>query len=105
MTMKPITDMAEVAIDFPEKTFIGTFSQSSAYEVTAGREGVTLKLVRTAGQRRTIEISLHYHLLAEMLEEAARELGDKHLPDEVNRRVLLRAVETLRTAVAEPASS
>jgi hypothetical protein len=49
MTRKPISYAAEVVIDFPEKTFIGSFSRSGAYEVDADAEAVTLRLMRTPG--------------------------------------------------------
>ena len=99
MTLRPIPDRAEVAIDFPEKTFTGSFGGGSAYEVAADAEGVTLRLVRTRGSSRTIELHVHYHLLAEVLAETARELTEKHLPAEVPRRALHDAVEALRAAV------
>ena len=101
MTLKPITDRAEVALDFPEKSFMGSYGKSSSYEVNADVEGVTLRLVRRSGPERTIELHLHYLLLAEMLRDLARELGEKRLPDEVRRRALLDAADRLRATVAE----
>jgi hypothetical protein len=101
MTLKPITDRAEVALDFPEKSFMGSYSKSSSYEVSADAEGVTLRLVRRSGTERTIELHLHYLLLADMLADLARQLAEKHLPDETRRRAMLAAAEHLRAAVAE----
>jgi hypothetical protein len=99
MTLKPITDRAEVALDFPEKSFMGSYSHSSSYEVNADTEGVTLRLVRRSGPERTIELHLHYLLLADMLCDLARQLDEKKLPDETRRRVVLAAAEHLRAAV------
>jgi hypothetical protein len=99
MTLKPITDRAEVALDFPERSFMGSYSQSSSYEVKADAEGVTIRLVRRSGPERSIELHLHYLLLAEMLRDLARELDEKRLPDETRRRVMLAAAERLRAAV------
>jgi hypothetical protein len=99
MTLKPITDRAEVALAFPEKSFMGSFSQSSSYEVSADAEGATLRLVRRSGPERTIELHLHYLLLADILCDLAHELFGKRLPDETRRRVMLAAAEHLRAAV------
>ena len=102
--LKPISDRAEVAVDFPEKLFIGSFSQSSAFEVKADAENVMLKLVRTKGGKRAIELHLHYFLLAQVVTEMARELEEKGLPDEVHRRALRDAAGALQAAVAGPAA-
>jgi hypothetical protein len=99
MTLKPITDRAEVALDFPERSFMGSYGHSSSYEVNADPEGVTLRLVRRSGPERTIGLHLHYLLLADVLGDLARELDGKHLPDETHRRVMLAAAEQLRTAL------
>ena len=52
--MKPITDKAEVAIDFPDKAYIGAFGRHSGFEVSADAEGVTLKLSRPGDDSRTV---------------------------------------------------
>ncbi len=100
MTLKPIADRSEVALDFPERSFMGSYSQSSSYEIEADAEGVTLRLVRRKGPERTIELQLYYLLLADVLCDIARQLVEKHLPDEIRRRAMLAAAEHLRAAVA-----
>jgi hypothetical protein len=102
MTRKPISYAAEVVIDFPEKTFIGSFSRSGAYEVDADAEAVTLRLMRTRGARRSIELRLEHHLLAEMLADLAEALTAKALPAEPDRGALRRAAERLRAATSDP---
>lgn len=104
MTRKPISYAAEVTIDFPEKTFIGSFSRSAAYEVTADAGTVKLRLLRTRGPRRSIELQLEHHLLAEILADLAHELAARGLPAEPDRGVLRRAAELLRAATAALAS-
>ena len=54
MTVKPITDKAEVSIDFPDKTYVGSFTRHSGFEAEADAEGVALKLVRAGEDRRVV---------------------------------------------------
>jgi len=63
----PITDKAEVSIDFPDKFFVGSFGRGSRYDVTADAEGVHIHLDRTEGEKRHVGFHLHYYLLADML--------------------------------------
>ncbi len=67
----PITDKAEVSIDFPDKFFMGSFGRGSQYDVTADREGIHLHLDRREGEKRHVGFHVHYYLLADMLEAMA----------------------------------
>lgn len=68
----PITDKAEVSIDFPDKFFMGSFGSGSRYDVTADKEGIHLHLDRTHGEKRHVGFHIHYYLLAELLEATAK---------------------------------
>ena len=72
----PITDKAEVSIDFPDKFFMGSFGRGSRYEVTADREGIHLHLDRTHGEKRHVGFHVHYYLLAELLEATAAAVAE-----------------------------
>lgn len=100
MTMKPITDKAEVAIDFPDKAYMGSFGRASAFEVKGDAEGVSLKLVRTGEEKRVVELHLHHYLLADVLGEIARVLPEQPL-DEARRRALAEAVAALAAALPQ----
>lgn len=67
----PITDKAEVSIDFPDKFYIGSFGRGSRYDVTADAEGVHIHLDRIGGEKRHVGFHLHYPLLADMLRAMA----------------------------------
>lgn len=67
----PITDKAEVSIDFPDKFYMGSFGRGSRYDVTADKEGIHLHLDRTEGERRHVGFHVHYYLLAELLAASA----------------------------------
>ncbi|MEZ5816700.1 MAG: hypothetical protein R3D44_06435 [Hyphomicrobiaceae bacterium] len=67
----PITDKAEVSIDFPDKFYMGSFGRGSRYDVTADKEGIHLHLDRAAGEKRHVGFHVHYYLLAELLAASA----------------------------------
>jgi len=67
----PITDKAEVSIDFPDKFYMGSFGRGSRFDLTADKEGVHLHLERSEGEKRRVGFHIHYYLLADLLEAAA----------------------------------
>jgi len=67
----PITDKAEVSIDFPDKFYMGSFGRGSRFDLTAAKEGVHLHLERSEGEKRRVGFHIHYYLLADLLEAAA----------------------------------
>lgn len=67
----PITDKAEVSIDFPDKFFVGSFGRGSRYDVTADTDGVHIHLDRQDGEKRHVGFHLHYYLLADILTSMA----------------------------------
>ena len=104
--MKPITDKAEVSIDFPDKAYIGSFSRHSAFEVRADGEGIVLKLSHPGEDHRTAEVHLHYYLLADILEEASKAIAAQSALDDAHREPLLAAATNLgRVLTTNPAGS
>jgi hypothetical protein len=63
---KPIPDKAEVALEYPEKLFIGTFEHSSRFDAHLDQSGISLSLYRTGAveQRKSIRMHFHYGLFA-----------------------------------------
>jgi hypothetical protein len=100
--MKPISDKAEVALDFPDKLFMGSFSRGSGYETAVDAEGVMLKLARSGGEKRVVEMHLHYFLLADVLEDIARGIAARAPIDEPHRRRLSEAAAALAAALGPP---
>ncbi len=43
---KPITDKAEIALEYPDKLYIGTFERSSQFEAHLDPTGIALILER-----------------------------------------------------------
>jgi hypothetical protein len=46
---KPIPDKAEVALEYPDKLYIGTFERSSRFDAHLDETGISLSLNRTSG--------------------------------------------------------
>ncbi len=90
MSMHPIVDKGEVAIDFPEKYYSGGFGRDCSFEARAEDEGVLIRLVRGGSDKRAVAIHLHHFLFAGILEELARSLGER-APIDATHRELLRA--------------
>ena len=71
---KPIPDKAEVALEFPDKVYIGTFERTSRFSVHFDERGVSLHL-QGAGDsetHKTVGMHFHYALFAEILHELAK---------------------------------
>lgn len=82
MTMKPVTDEAQVAIDFPDKVYMGSFSRSSRYEVKVEDGGLFLKLTKNSQPKRSFGVHLHHYLLVDILHDWATALSsDESLTD------------------------
>jgi hypothetical protein len=103
--MKPIVDKAEVAIDFPDKFYMGAFGRDAGFDARADEEGLTLKLTRDGDDKRAVEIHLHYYLLADVLSEFAHSLHARGGIDEGHRTPLHAASTALRDALKRPAKA
>jgi hypothetical protein len=100
--MKPISDKAEVALDFPDKLYIGSFARGSGYETAVDGEGVMLKLARSGGEKRVVEMHLHYYLLADVLQDIAKGIAAREPIDAPHRIRLVEAVAALAAALGPP---
>lgn len=99
--MKPITDKAEVSIDFPDKAYIGGFTRNSEFAVSVDAEGILIKLVHPGEDRRSAEIHLHYYLLADIVAEAAKAIAQRdEAIDEDHRDRLLEAAKKFAASLA-----
>ena len=97
--MKIITDKAEVAIEFPDKAYMGTFGQTAHFEAAADATGVTLKLQRRDDQKRQLDVHLHHGLFADILEEMAGSFAAQPPIDNAHRQLLLAAARHLVDAL------
>jgi hypothetical protein len=71
---KPIPDKAEVALEYPDKLYIGTFERTARFDAHLDQTGISLSLERRGGadERKTICMHFHYGLFAEILRDLAK---------------------------------
>ena len=103
---KPIPDKAEVALEYPDKLYIGTFERSARFDAHLDKNGISLTLQRLgdAEARRSIRMHLHYGLFAEILQELAKTAAAMPLDDAEHRHALRDAAKALHDALgAKPA--
>lgn len=101
--MKPIPDKAEVALEYPDKLYIGSFESSSHYEVHWDETGVAVALHQAGGgdTHKTVRIHFRFGLMAEILAELASSAGKMPEPADAKEHLLsaaksfYRAVEAL----------
>jgi len=89
--MHPIADKAEVAIDFPDKLYMGGFGRDCAFEARVEADGVLIRLVRPGDDKRVAEIHLHHFLFANILDELANSLVAREPIDDLHREPLVTA--------------
>jgi len=88
---KPIPDKAEVALEYPDKLYIGTFEQTARFDAHLDQAGISLSLHRIGGAdvRKTIRMHFHCGLFAEILHELAKTVASLP-PGDVEHRGALR---------------
>ena len=98
---KPIPDKAEVALEYPDKLYIGTFEHSSRFDAHLDEIGISLSLYRTgeAEQRKSIRMHFHYALFAEILRDLAKTVSVMPPADVAHREALREAAEALYLAL------
>lgn len=99
---RPIPDKAEVALEFPDKLYVGTFERASRFEAHLDEAGVALTLERPGEEatRKSVHLHIHYGLLAGILRELAASVDRLPADDVVHREQLAAAVAALHAALA-----
>jgi len=103
---KPIPDKAEVALEYPDKLYIGTFERSSRFDAHVDETGISLTLSRTGdpNTQKSVHMHLHFGLFAEILHDLARTA--KAMPiDDIHRTSLAEAVAALHNVLANGAKA
>ena len=104
---KPIPDKAEVALEYPDKLYIGTFERSSRFDAHLDQTGISLSLHRTGEieLRRSIRMHFHYALFAEILQDLAKTVSKMPLADAEHRNVLREGAKALYRALGAGAGN
>jgi hypothetical protein len=100
---KPIPDKAEVAVEYPDKLYIGTFERSSRFDAHLDATGLSLTLTQSgdAEVRKSIRMHLNYQLFASILHEVAKTAADVPSNNLVCRQSLRVAAEALCQALRD----
>jgi len=97
---KPIPDKAEVAVEYPDKLYIGTFERTARFDAHLDQAGISLSLYRngSADVRKSVHMHFHYALFAEILHDLAMTAASVP-PDDPHRKVVRDAAKALFIAL------
>jgi len=104
---KPIPDKAEVALEYPDKLYIGTFEQTARFDAHLDETGISLSLHRTGAidLRKTIRMHFHYALFAEILRDLAKTVSALPPADVAHREALREGAIALYRALETGAAA
>ena len=99
---KPISDKAEVALEYPDKLYVGTFERSSRFEAHLDPTGIALILERPGAEdvRKSLHMHINFGLFADILRELASTVGRLPKDDVLHRDQLVQAVTELHKALS-----
>src|SRR5271169_6900407 len=100
---KPVSDKAEIALEYPDKLYIGTFERSSRFEAHLDPTGIALTLERPGADdvRKSIHMHINFGLFADILRELAATVRRIPKDDLTHRDQLAKAVAELHTALVK----
>jgi hypothetical protein len=99
---KPIPDKAEVALEYPDKLYIGTFERTARFNAHLDATGISLMLERLGDvdTRKSIHMHINYELFAEILRDLAATVAALPAEDVAHRATLADAARALHRALA-----
>ena len=98
---KPVPDKAEVALEYPDKVYIGTFERTARFDAHLDDTGISLTLRRDGSEeaRKSVRMHFHYALFAEILRDLAKTVSALPLADDAHREALRDAAKALYAAL------
>jgi len=98
---KPIPDKAEVALEYPDKFYIGTFERTARFDAHLDEAGISLSLHRPgAGDaRKSVRMHFHYALFSEILRDLAKTVSSVPPADAAHRDELRNGAKALYQAL------
>jgi len=99
--MKPIPDKAEIALEYPDKLYVGTFEHSSRFQARLDPTGFALILERPGSEdeRKSIHMHINFGLFAGILSELASTVACIPKEDILHRSELAQAAAELQRAL------
>jgi hypothetical protein len=103
---KPIPDKAEVALEYPDKFYIGTFEHSARFDAHADSTGISLMLDRVGDvdTRKSVHMHINYDLFAEILCDLATTIAALPASDVAHREKMSAAAKALHQALVAKSS-
>jgi hypothetical protein len=88
---KPITDKAEVAVEYPDKLYIGSFAHTARFDAHIDQTGIslTLELPGPVEQRKSVRMHFYHALFADILRDLAKTVSALP-PEDLTHRDSLR---------------
>lgn len=102
---RPLPDKAEVALEYPDKYYVGTFDRTSRFDAHLDTTGLSLVLERPGEEnvRKSIHMHLNYDLFAQILADVAATAAAMDPDDMAHRAALAHAAQALvRALEAKP---
>jgi len=101
--IKPIPDKAEIALEYPDKLYIGTFEHSSRFEAHLDPTGISLTIERPGADdvRKSIHMHINFGLFADILRELASTVERIPKDDILHHDQLAQAVTELHKALVD----
>lgn len=98
---KTISDKAEVALEYPDKLYMGSFERSSKFDAHLDETGVGLVFERPGPDEvhKSVHIHIHFGLFADILRELAATVSSVPKDDVMHRDQLKEAVAALLKAL------
>ena len=104
---KPIPDKAEIALEYPDKLYVGTFERSSRFEAHLDPTGIALVLEKPGADdvRKSIHMHINFGLFADIMRELAATVGKIPKDDVMHRDLLAQAAAELHAALADKSAA
>jgi len=98
---KPIPDKAEVALEYPDKLYIGSFERSSRFDAHLEANGIALIFERPGAEdvHKSVHMHIHFGLFADILRELAATVSRVPKDDIMHREQLAQAAAALHAAL------
>jgi hypothetical protein len=99
---RPLPDKAEVALEYPDKFYVGTFDRTSQFDAHLDVTGLSLVLERPGDEnvRKSIHMHLNYDLFAQILTDLAATAAAMDPDDMAHRAALAQSAQALAHALA-----
>ena len=100
---KPITDKAEIALEYPDKLYVGTFERSSRFSARLDPTGIALIFERPGADdvHKSVHMHIHFGLFADILRELADSVARLPKDDVLHREQLAQAAGALHAALVK----